>query len=465
MHTTTRPRGARLVAGFAAAAVGAFAAMGVIAPASAAPNIDPDQTGSITVHMFEQPATTGTPSDGRPLPSTSGLTPLAGVTFNAQRVTSIDLSSNTGWTTASGLTASEVIGDSIAYPLAAGTPDTTDSAGVATFTGLEIGVYLVQPTAVGGNEVALPTQPFLVSVPTPIEGDEWLYDVHVYPKASLTDITMSLDDEDAYELGDDITWTIDVLVPRQSEGDTISSFIVTDQLDATRLDLQSTTLRLGTTTLVLGTHYSLTEVDGLVTITFLPAGLTLLNASGGQTLEIALVTTVTALGDGTIENSANLYVNDTAFAAPFPSDTEISYWGAAVIVKHALGDEAALLDGAVFELRNSAGTVLETITVDGSYTIPGLRTTPAREVYTLTEIEAPTGYVLDATPRSFAVIAGPVASAVELQIANAQAPAFELPVTGGAGQTAFLIGGGALLAVALGALLVQVGRRRTAKQD
>lgn len=464
MNTSTRSRGARLVAGLAAAAVGTLAAIGVVTPASAAPNIDPAETGSITVHMFAQPATTGRSADGRPV-STTGLTPLADVTFSARRVTSIDLASNPGWTAASGLTASRVIADPGAYPLDAGSTDTTDVAGVANFTDLPLGVYLVQPTAAGVNVVALPTQPFLVSIPMPIDGDDWLYDVHVYPKASLTDITMSLNDSRAFRVGDPVTWTIDALVPRQSQGSTISSFVIADQLDATRLDFQSAAVMLGPTNLVLGTHYSLTEVDGLVTCSFLPAGVTLLNASGGLTLTIGLTTTVVALGDGTIENSANLYVNDTVLAAPYPSDTEISYWGAVRIVKHALGDQAALLDGAVFELRNSAGTVIDTITVDGTFTIPALRTTPARSVYTLTEIQAPTGYVLDATPRSFAVIAGPAAGAVEVRIANAQVPAFALPVTGGAGQAAFLIGGGALLAIALGALLVQVGRRRTAKQD
>lgn len=464
MHTTSRSRRARLVAGLAAAAIGALAAVGVVAPASAAPNIDTSATGSITVNMFAQPATTRSASDGRPI-DTAGLTPLPGVTFSAQRVTSIDLTTNAGWTAASGLTASAVIANPTAYPLSAGSTQTTNAAGVATFSDLQLGVYLVQPTSAGANEVALPTQPFLVSIPMPIDGEDWLYDVNVYPKASLTDITMSLDDSSAFELGDDVTWTIDILVPRQGQGGTISSFVVTDQLDATRLDLQTATVTLGAQTLVLGEHYSLTEVDGLVTVTFLPAGLTLLNAGGGQTLSISLVTAVVALGDGTIENSATLYVNDAAFAAPFPSDTEISYWGAVRILKHATGDEAALLDGAQFELRNSAGTLLDTITVDGTATIPALRTTPAREVYTLTEIQAPTGYVLDASPRSVAVIAGPEASAVEVRIANTQVPAFALPVTGGAGQTAFLIGGGALLLVALGAVLVQVGRRRAAQQD
>lgn len=79
----------------------------------------------------------------------------------------------------------------------------TNEQGVAQFTGLEVGMYLVIETKTP-QAVTVPADPFLVSIPMTRIGDkttdanknqnqkEWLYDVTVYPKNSIAKGTVKL---------------------------------------------------------------------------------------------------------------------------------------------------------------------------------------------------------------------------------------------------------------------------------
>ena len=64
---------------------------------------------------------------------------------------------------------------------------TTDKDGIAEFTGLDLGLYVVVETGTP-DKVTSPVKPFLVSVPmTRVNNpNEWLYDIHVYPKNGTT---------------------------------------------------------------------------------------------------------------------------------------------------------------------------------------------------------------------------------------------------------------------------------------
>lgn len=62
----------------------------------------------------------------------------------------------------------------------------TDNAGIAKFDNLALGFYVVVETTTP-DKVTTPVKPFIVSVPmTTKDGDNWLYDVHVYPKNKTT---------------------------------------------------------------------------------------------------------------------------------------------------------------------------------------------------------------------------------------------------------------------------------------
>ncbi|WP_437770439.1 SpaA isopeptide-forming pilin-related protein [Arthrobacter sp. KNU40] len=83
--------------------------------------------------------------------------------------------------------------------------------------------------------------------------------------------------------------------------------------------------------------------------------------------------------------------------------------------------------------------------------------------YTLTETKAPTGYVLNSTPHMFTVgIAGGAASGVDLgDIVNQPQAALVIPLTGGLGADAFLLGGVLLLALLLAFALTRARRARS----
>lgn len=63
---------------------------------------------------------------------------------------------------------------------------TTNAQGIASFTNLDVGFYVVIETKTP-DKVTAPADPFIVSVPmTKADGSGWLYDVHVYPKNKTT---------------------------------------------------------------------------------------------------------------------------------------------------------------------------------------------------------------------------------------------------------------------------------------
>ncbi|MCH1881988.1 SpaH/EbpB family LPXTG-anchored major pilin [Agrococcus sp. ARC_14] len=460
MATNKKSVTARVAAGLGAAAVATFAVLGGALPASAAPsNIDPAAVGSISVHKFAEPAdATGLPNNGTVV-DTTGLTPLVGVEFTVERVTGIDLTTNAGWDAAAALTPAT------AGPLAAVDAITTDATGTAVFDELPLGVYLVTETAPGANQIAIETAPFLVTVPLP-QNNTWLYDVHVYPKNSLTAIDKIVDDSAARGLGDEISWTITADVPEIAADDTLSSFVIADSLDA-RLGYVSATVT-GVNVSLVAADYQLVQSGQDVSVTFTTAGLTKLAAANAASVEVEILTTVDVLGDGVIENDASLTVNDNTFDATAAS-TE---WGTIAILKHETGDQAAVLAGAEFQVFASeaaavAGT--DPIVVDGVDTfvsgdngiafVPGLR---AGVEYWIVETKAPVGYQITATPiPAYTVVAGDVsATSVDVTVANPQVPAYALPITGGSGQVAFMIGGAGLILGAVGFALI---RRRKAK--
>jgi LPXTG-motif cell wall-anchored protein len=87
-------------------------------------------------------------------------------------------------------------------------------------------------------------------------------------------------------------------------------------------------------------------------------------------------------------------------------------------------------------------------------------------VYYIREITPPAGFQLP-TPSQVQtqVVAGPSSATAPVQnyveFVHVQVPAFLLPLTGGDGALWFSIGGGALLAIAIGAALVAARRRAT----
>ncbi len=167
--------------------VSAFAAQ-----ATTPATIDTTKTGNITIHKYEYNGTggtigTGSESDRVP----EGAKALEGAGFTIYKVAGVDDLTNyysnnptdlpsVGTYTEDGKIKSEYADKKVGNEVKTGTD------GIAKFEDLDLGFYVVVETTTP-DKVTTPVAPFLVSVPmTTSDGDNWLYDVHVYPKNKTT---------------------------------------------------------------------------------------------------------------------------------------------------------------------------------------------------------------------------------------------------------------------------------------
>lgn len=178
----------RLLAGVMTAAM-VMSTMAMTAFADEAtkmPTIDNTKTGSITIHKYEYNGTggsKGTGSEADTLPE--GANPLAGAGFTIYKVEELNnyytaegvaLPSVNNYVDTNGSIKSEYVGKKVQVEKITGTN------GIAEFEGLDLGLYVVIETT-KPDAVTDPVTPFIVSVPmTTAAGDDWLYDVHVFPK-------------------------------------------------------------------------------------------------------------------------------------------------------------------------------------------------------------------------------------------------------------------------------------------
>lgn len=141
-----------------------------------------NKKGSITIHKYEYNGSEGTAGTGNvenTMPD--GATALAGVKFKITKIA--ELSDYYGadakaFPTVEQAKAMPAIGNSI--------EKVTDVNGEAKFEELALGLYLVQETEAPA-QITGKVEPFLVSIPmTNADEDDWLYDVHVYPKNKST---------------------------------------------------------------------------------------------------------------------------------------------------------------------------------------------------------------------------------------------------------------------------------------
>lgn len=172
-------------------AVMALGLMAVAASAAAdAALIDKTAKGSITITKYES-ATKGSNGDGTNDPTIpEGATPLAGVTFTLYKVMDADdvVEYYNGKDTQKVTVANYVTGGKINDGITASGTATTNASGVATFSDLDVGMYVVIETAYP-DKVTIPCDPFLVSIPmtNPDNETAWMYDVNVYPKNATSE--------------------------------------------------------------------------------------------------------------------------------------------------------------------------------------------------------------------------------------------------------------------------------------
>ncbi|OFI39495.1 fimbrial protein [Arthrobacter sp. SW1] len=467
-----------------------FALTVPVSAASAAPVVDDSQLGSITIHKFERPSTpTGLPNNGTAV-DTTGLTPLAGIGFTIQQVNTIDLSTNAGWDAAHNLSsvfnpadpAGSITG--AGYTLGTGVTQTTATDGTAAFGSLPVGLYLVTETSYPSG--VTPSAPFLISVPLtdPNNQNNWIYDVHAYPKNSVTGAEKTVTDIDDVKLGDQIEFTITGDIPNEA---VIDGYKIVDQLN-TKLTYVGAVATLvdGSATLVAGTDYNVIfdAATNTVSVEFTDAGRAVLAAHNTTKVQVVLTTTVNAIGE--IANVASVYPNAASFSiapgqpgGPVVTPPVETKWGEITLKK--IDQNGAALAGASFSVYATeadalagtnpitlGGQTVFTVAADGTLTISGLRysdfandgTVTPRNYY-LVETTAPDGYELLAEPIAFQVNATTTVAGVDLNVTNTPSNAgFQLPLTGGAGTGLLYVAGGLIVA---GAGLLFFRSRRTSE--
>ncbi|MFJ6535611.1 SpaH/EbpB family LPXTG-anchored major pilin [Paenarthrobacter sp. NPDC091711] len=485
----------RLSAAAGVLALGAAATLVAVAPAAAVTqpgNIDPSIARTLTLHKYALG-----PENGQQVGTGQEVnvpgTPLSGATFTAALVQGVDLTTPAGWEQVSSLTPATAA----SRVNAAGTyTATTGSNGVATFNNgdtLPIGLYLVTETALPAGATN-PAAPFLVTLPFPTgpggaPANQWIYDVHAYPKNAVTDLTKTRVPAPANSVEarnpDLVRWAINSDVPTLAGGDTLDIFTLTDALPVELEYLATgptgvapTSVRVANSAnvaqnFVEGTDYTLLydATSRNLTATFTPAGLTrLAGLPGGDVTLTVLTRAVTIPANGIITNSATSVVNGatetvtgstpigqlTVFAFQNENNVRTPLAGAEYQVflnqnDANLGQNAIFINGVQNWSTAANGFVAIPIITPGNYYVR--------------EITPPAGFQLP-TPSQVQtqVVAGPSSTTAPVQnyveFEHDQVPAFALPLTGGDGALWFTVGGIGLLAIALGTGILAARRRR-----
>lgn len=502
----------RATAALGAVAVGVIAALGAAAPASAV-NIDATPV-TLTIHKHERsasdPTTAGTGAEVTP--AGKGIN---GVTFNVQAVNGVDLATDAGWNVvediqsrlaAPGATPASALA-AAGRTLASAVPVTTATVngkdGIATLPDAKKSLYLVTEQMTGApSTITDVAPPFFVTLPQAMNDNTWRYDVHVYPKNAVSSLKKEAvtTDADRAASRDLVRWRITVDVPRLAAKGTFSEFVVSDTIDPAYLtfvtDAQAATFGVAPSSVVVTSGSTpaapVTLAAGDVAIavdsatqnkaTFSTRGLDALatKAQGGKVTFTVLTRVTDVPAAGTITNSAGSRINGRAngtfngTTTGSPVQAEVQF-GDFRVYSHENNGSSAALTGAVYELQDASGKVVKingaearkaVTDSNGSIVFENLPT----GAYQLVLVSAPAGYnQVGTSPIPVTVVAGapvvpsdPKVVGTNYQpVAFSQTPAWALPLTGGDGTAMFMTAGGALVAVALGVMLV-VSRRKTA---
>ena len=531
MSTTKTRRSLSLLAAFAVAA-GALAlpaatsatqaapAFGLAATTERAPSLvdlDATRTGSITIHKLVKNDNNGTTAGNGLEDANASGDPLGNVTFTAERLTNVDLTTQAGWEKLASYNGN--VDTAKADGVDAAKEKTTGADGLAKFDGLTLGAYIVTETVTPAGYVG--SKPFIITVPMthPTDLNKWVYDVHAYPKNSKAGVEKTVNDADTPAIGSAISYTIKSDVPA---AESLAYYDVVDQYDK-RVELPEANVALklingktGEVALVKDTDYKLISATGsdgktmFWTAEFTADGRKkLLDNRKDDTTKVQMDLSGTVKDkvetDGLFKNKAILLPNapsngwkpnsGTVPPPDYPNSEVVSKFGKVKITKVNAKDDTKTLAGATFEVykctpegtpaanfESNNATLGDKLTVkgetsfttdaNGEVTIDGLRNNDWENNeavsnpgwYCLVETKAPEGFELQTRPIAFQILQTNSDADNEYTLATTvkdvpKNGGFNLPLTGAAG-IGVLIGAGALLVGGSGAIALANKRRK-----
>lgn len=179
----------KLLAGLLAGAMmlGSMSATAFAADASAKmPTIDTTKTGSLTIHKYEYNGKDGFVGTGESTDNVpEGATKLSGIKFEITKAYDLDSFYKTDSIKLPTVEEAKV---EIKKNETKASEGITDKNGEIKFDKLELGIYLVHESDSSAQpQITGKVADFLVSIPmTNKDENDWLYDVHVFPKNSST---------------------------------------------------------------------------------------------------------------------------------------------------------------------------------------------------------------------------------------------------------------------------------------
>ncbi|NMW64551.1 SpaH/EbpB family LPXTG-anchored major pilin [Mobiluncus mulieris] len=448
--------------------------------------VDKSKKGSITVYSVEGGTIASAKSDGTEQ-TLSGATYLDGSTFKLTKHSTIDVSTLEGMKQAKELTLTGSFTEDTSFGNSGSMTGTT-SGGKYKFDNLNPGVYkLVQTKAPKGKQLAAPA---IVVLPlTNPQGTGFMYDIHVYPKnaaiGSIKKVNITPEGTLLKE-GAKMTFKISVPIPKHDNGKKkFTEFTITDKpVSGLVMDTDGIIeVKFGTTTLTKNDDYTVATTSSTnVKVTLTNAGLNKLSADSSSTeLTVKVQGTITGIASAsnvTVKNSASYTykladgTNNGSDGDETSGDDDSKTTFGYIKIKNVSDDGTELNNGEFTVGKcNATGTDIEA----GDANVVQSKATTAANVgpigplantvkLCVKQTKAPGDYALNSQVTSFefsdaVAKAATASSPKEITITNTKASDFlsKLPLTGGPGVIAFLVGGALLL---IAAVATMVRKRR-----
>lgn len=265
--------------------------------------VDPNKDGSITVHSVSGEVIANAANNGTEQSGIDSNRLIKGSKFKLTK-NNMKVDSLQGMKQAKDVTPENFTADN-SFPAVTGT---TDQDGKYTFSNLKPGVYMLEQISAPAGKQTAATSIIILPLTKP-DGKGFLYDIHVYPKnASAAKITKENTTPAGTFLkeGSQMQFTIKVPIPKKT-GQTLKEFTVTDKpISGLAVDVNSIAevkIENGDS-MTVNTDYQVSKSDKNVTVLFTKTGLGKLDSASGNLMVKVTAVVNNIATDMTVKNKA-----------------------------------------------------------------------------------------------------------------------------------------------------------------